>query len=400
MSEMVIEYATLSLSQQVLERQHTHAEAIADYLPAHADIGDSTGALLSLFDPLSQAAVEIGVQAARALAGIEQAAAGAVGDTALDVADHDGKVADAFTHLAGRLGAGGAAASYPDLGGPTLGPAGSAAEAGHGGVEGNVFTKARSIGETIGGTPADGAALVEQVSQWGRPGTVSELSDASSYLVPGQAPENFVQDLRWSAGLLLGSIDWVAEQFCGFSILQRCVYGPLAGDWQGIYRCSEAWKHAGEAADAIAHNHAGLVAATPATWEGLSGNSFRLMMTTLSGATLGLSTVYGTAAGYVQTVSTVCKLACTAIGFALNQISTILLEMAAEAAVPVIGWAVGAATLYSKVNKVIGLVRLVYTALETVTSAIQDFVEAKTGLLDKLALLEDLLQGAVASAAA
>ena len=108
--------------------------------------------------------------------------------------------------------------------------------------------------------------------------------DASAFLVPPQAPDNPVQDLRWSAGLLLGGIDWVAEQFVGFSILDRCVFHPLAGDWQGIFKSSEAWNHAGDAAQAMARNHAGLVASTPQTWEGLSGDSFRVAMTTIAGA--------------------------------------------------------------------------------------------------------------------
>ena len=106
MGEMVIKYDTLSLSQQVLERQEGHAHRIASYLPANADIGDSTGLLLSVFDPLSRLAVTVGSDAARVLGELEQAMAGAVGDTQVDVADQDGQVGDAFTKLIGRLGAG------------------------------------------------------------------------------------------------------------------------------------------------------------------------------------------------------------------------------------------------------------------------------------------------------
>jgi hypothetical protein len=45
-------------------------------------------------------------------------------------------------------------------------------------------------------------------------------------------------------------------------------------------------------------------------------------------------------------------------------------------------------------------VRLIYTIIETVATAIQDFVEAKTAVLDRVSVLEDLLQGAAASASA
>ena len=72
--------------------------------------------------------------------------------------------------------------------------------------------------------------------------------------------------------------------------------------------------------------------------------------------------------------------------------------MAAEAATPVIGWAVGAVTAYSDIQKIIQTVRLIYTIFETIESAIQDFVEAKTAILDKYALIEDLAEGAARTA--
>jgi uncharacterized protein YukE len=397
--EMVIKYDTLALSQQVLERQRSHTDRIASYLPANADIGDSTGALLSLFDPLSKVAVDLGVQAAQALGQVEGSTAAAVGGVAVDLRDSDGKVSESFGKIISHLGGSNAPGSYPDLQGPPLGAAGESAPDGYGGVESYFVTKAYAAGQTLGGGVTSARDLVDSLGDWGSSGTVAEVTDASSFLVPGQAPDNFVQDLRWSAGALLGSIDWVAEKFIGFSILDRCVYHPLAGDWQGIYRCSEAWNHAGDALTAIARNHAGLVASTPATWEGLSGNSFRVAMATIAEGSLGLSTAYAAAGSYTKTISTVCKLACVGIGAALNTISTILLKMAAEAATPVIGWAVGAATAYRDINKVISKVRLVYTIIETVASAIQDFAEAKTAIFDKLGIIEDLAQGAAQSAA-
>jgi hypothetical protein len=398
MGQMVIKYDTLALSQQVLQRQEGHARQIAAYLPANADIGDSTGLLLSVFDPLSKLAVTVGSDAAKVLAELEQAMAGAVGDTQLDVADSDGKVGDAFSKLIGRLGVHGADNNYPDLGGPTLPAAGEGAPDGYGDVESFFWEKNEAAAEAVSGSLGDVKGLVDQVGQWGSTTHVSELMDASSFLVAPSAPENPVQDLRWSAGALLGSIDWVAEKFIGFSILDRCVFHPLAGDWQGIFKNSEAWNHAGDAAQAMARNHAGLVASTPPTWEGLSGNSFRLAMGTIAGACVGLSAAYAYAGGLVKTLSTVTKLACVAIGKALQIIADKLLKMAAEAATPVIGWAVGAVTAYSDIQKVIQTVRLIYTIFETIESAIQDFVQAKTAILDKYALIEDLAEGAARSA--
>ena len=400
MGQMVIKYDTLSLSQQVLQRQERHAQRIAAYLPANADIGDSTGLLLSVFDPLSRLAVSVGTDAARVLGELEQAMAGAVGDTQLDVADQDGKVGDAFTKLIGRLGADGADPSYPDLGGPTLPAAGESAPDGYGGVESFFWEKGEAAVQALSGGAGDVRGLIDELGQWGGSQSVTEVADASSFLVSPQAPENPVQDLRWSAGALLGSIDWVAEKFIGFSILDRCVFHPFAGDWQGIYRASEAWGHAGDAAQAITRNHAGLVAATPQTWQGLSGDSFRAAMTSIAGATYGLGAAYAYAGGLVKTLSTVTKLACTGIGQLLKMIADKLLKMAAEAATPVIGWAIGAVTAYGDIQDVITWVRRINTLIELISSAIQDFAEAKVSILDKAKVIEDLAQGAFSGAAA
>jgi hypothetical protein len=400
MGQMVITYETLSLSQQVLERQEGHAQKLAAYLPAHADIGDSTGALLSIFDPLSRLAVTVGSDAAKVLAELEQAMAGAVGDTQLDVADSDGKVGDAFSKLMGRIGAHGADDGYPDLGGPTLPAAGQSAPSDYGSVESFFWQKGVAAVEAVQGGVSDVQGLIRDVGDWGQDQPVRELVDASSFLVPGQAPENPVSDLRWSAGALLGSIDWVAEKFIGFSILDRCVFHPFAGDWQGIYRASEAWKHAGDAATGITRNHVGLVAATPRTWEGLSGTSFRAAMTTIAGATYGLSAAYAYAGDLVGTLSTVTKLACSGIGQLLKMIADKLIKMAAEAATPVVGWIAGAVTAYDDIQDVIKWVRRVNTLIEMIASAIQDFAQAKVAIVDKATLIEDLAQGAAGSAAA
>ena len=398
MNDIIINYTTLSLSQQVLERQQSHADQIAGYLPANADIGDSTGMLLSMFDPLSKLAVEIGADASRALAGIERTMATAVGDTAVIMRDEDVRVADVARVQIERLGGTGPS-GYPELSGPTLGAADNSAPGDYGNVDSYYPEKIMSMVGNVGDAAGNANGLVSEVGQWTSRQTVTEVDDASSYLVPGSAPDNFVQDLRWSAGVLLGGIDWVAEKFIGFSILDRCVFHPLAGDWQGIYRASEAWGHAGDAAQAVARNHAGLVAATPQGWQGESGNAFRTAMTSLTGACLGLSTAYSTASSYVKTISTVCKLACVGIGKGLELSANKLIKMAAEAATPVVGWAIGAATAYSDIQAVVSQVRLIYTIIETVISAIQDFVQAKTSIVDSLAIIEDLSQGLVGSVA-
>ncbi|RAX22946.1 MULTISPECIES: hypothetical protein [unclassified Actinomyces] len=53
---------------------------------------------------------------------------------------------------------------------------------------------------------------------------IEEAQDASSYLVPPEPPTSEIDNMRWSAGVLLGSVDWVFEQLFGWSLLNDLIY--------------------------------------------------------------------------------------------------------------------------------------------------------------------------------
>lgn len=360
---------------------------------AETDISGSTGALLAMLAPLSTLATQIGAQAARGTAVVFEA-----GDRQLTATTESYVRADMEAHAGLVQLARGLDVDVPPWSDPradvaALGAAPERAAADHGSVDSWLWDKASGTGGTVGGMVRDGRDVLGDVGRWTDAGAVVEAVDPQSYLVPPQSTENWVEDLRWNAGVVLGSIDWVAEQFIGFSILERCVFSPLGGDWRAISRASQGWAHAGDAAFAMGRNCAALVAGTADGWKGAAGDAFRAAATGMSGALVGLSSAYQYASGAVATISTVSKLACAGIGLAIKQISNILVTIAAEAAVPVVGWAVGAATIWWDVERVIGLVRLVYGLIETIASAIQDFAESKAALLDAARLVEDLLEG-------
>lgn len=393
MNQITVDYQSLVLSQQVLERQRDHAHRIAAYVRNNTDIGDATGLLLSALDPLSRAATEAAALAMEGLAKAQHLGATGVGETARDFRDQDSSISDHFSDLTARTGRTVRNLDYVDLTGHSLPAAGSSAGKGHGDVSSWIWEKGADMKSHVTDGAGDVRHLVDQASQWGTQGSVREVSNASSYLVAPQNPENPVQDLRWSAGAILGGIDWVAEKVIGYSILDRCIYEPFAGDWQAIFRASQAWKHAGEASFEVARNNAGLVAFTPTKWDGLSGNSFRGAMGAAAAASLGLQMAFETASGLVKNIATACKLAATGIGMALNTIANILLKKAAELATPIAGWAVGAVTAYSDIEKVIKTVRLIYTIIETIADVISDFIEAKTTILKNYYVVEDLVEG-------
>ncbi len=392
MTELAVRFDTVLHARDVLDRQDGHAGAIGAYVRSETDISDSTGLLLAALSPLSRAATELGAQAATGAATMCRLVADQVTSAAADYARADREEHEAMAGLGRRLGTAvtpwqDPRASVPALGGPK-----ERADGDYGQVDSWLWDKASGTGEAVGDLVTGVRDVAGRVPGWSGHGVVVEAVDPRSYLVPPACTENWVQDVRWNAGVLLGSIDWVAEQFIGFSILERCVFSPLGGDWRAISRASEAWHHSASAAIAIGRNCAALTASSVDGWQGAGGDAFRAIAASMSGALVALGAGYEKASGLVSTVATVSKLACAGIGMAIKQIANILIKIAAEAAVPVVGWAVGAATIWWDVEKVVGLVRLVYNLIETVMSAIEQFAESKVELLDSVRLIEDLVE--------
>src|SRR4051812_6306335 len=123
-------------------------------------------------------------------------------------------------------------------------------------------------------------------------------------------------------------------------------------------------------------------------------------MATMAAATYGLSAAYAYAGDLVKALSTVTKLACFGSGSLLKMIADKLLKMAAEAAPPMCGWAIGAFTVYSDIQDIVKWVRRVKTLIEAISSPLQEFAEAKTSILTQYQNIEALPKGAARSAAA
>ncbi|QCB92670.1 hypothetical protein [Cellulomonas shaoxiangyii] len=396
MSAIVVDYTTLGRSEQLLDRQAQHLRAVEPYLRSHGDIRDSTGALLALLVPLSMATVELGAQVARGAARVAELTADHVRATSTTYAEADQAACANLDDLATGLGSAPAPWQDPRGGVPPLGAAQESAPSDHGDADSWLGSKAQGVGTSVRDAVADARGIGEDVSRWGSPGQVVEVVDASSYLVVPQATDNPVQDLRWNAGVLLGSIDWVAEKLLGISVLAECVFKPLGGDWRAIKCSAAAWGFAGEAYAATGRNCAGLVASTTAGWQGAAGDAFRVTMAAYAAACAGLQAACDHVSGLVSNIALVSSLACSGIGLGLRTIAEVLTQLAAEASVPVVGWAVGAATIWWKIEKVVGIVRMIYNILEGLADAIASFVDAKTSVLDAIDLVEDLVSGLAA----
>lgn len=392
--ELQIDRTTLAHTSEVLARQSGHCTAVADYLDTHGSIGSSTGLLLSMFVPLSDGAVALGSAGARLGHRVCDATSSTVASSlsAYDTADTD--AVELVRRLAAKL-VDGATVPVPALPGiPPLGAPVDGAPVTWGTSDAWVGERMDSAVGSLVDAVSEAVENVQDVGAWSGPaGPVVEASDPRSYLVPPSANENFLQDLRWNAGVVLGSLDWICEKLCGYSILAELVFKPFAGDPRGIERAAGAWGNGSAALSAIALNHARLVPTTVEGWQGIAGDGFRAAMAGLSEGFMRLSELYSSVSTATGLFKFVVVGACAGIGLALRTLAELCIEAAAELAVPGVGWGVFLATCYWKVEKIFMLVRLIHNLIDGAFAAIAAFVEAQALAVENLGRFEDLAEG-------
>lgn len=389
---MNVDFTQVGQASQVVRRQSEGMAAVAQYLPVHATIpaGD-LGLLLQVLHPLNTLIVGLGVQAAQGGQRLLATAADALDDTLEEYAQAERVGYDETAAVRRAFGAWVSPFEDPRTAAPPLGPATDGAPPGYGDGEPDLFSQAYGDGGDLARwvleQPGRARDRVTELTT-GSP-CVSERQDVTSYLVPPVAGTSEIEEMRWSAGAVLGSLDWVFEQFMGWSFLEDVIFKPFAGDWDAINRASIAWEHAGDAVFAVAENLAPLPEATRG-WDGDASEMFRAAAAALSAAALALSRAAGTASGVVGTVGTVSRLAAVGMGMILRKLSEKLMRLAIEASVPVAGWVVAAAEAALLVNDIVASVKLAYTIVNLLYDAIADVVEAQGDLVDTAYLIEDL----------
>jgi len=416
-----VTFPVLVNAGEVLARQEGHCEAIESYLRREGGIHDDTGLLLAMLAPPAFAVLEAGARITRLTGQIGAVAADQVRRSVAGYVEADRSAYEAQARLAARVDISMARWEDPSANIPSVGPATGGAPEGFGdpaqwftpevgasmlkaqilppGLQQLATAKAAADGVVAGVSDSasqlvgQGRSLVDEVGAWGgAPSPVVETSDPRSYLVTPNLGINEVQELRWSAGVVLGGLDWLAEQLVGFSILEEVVFKPFGGDFQDIKRASMAWSNTGSAFTAIAENFAGLTSSTMNGWKGDAGDAFRAAMVGCSGAFIGFSQVALIVSGLAQNVAYASQAACIAIGMILKKLSEKLIRISIEAAIPIAGWLAGAAETIILVQDIIGYVRLAYTTIEAIVDAIDGFIGGKQQLLQTLGVIEDLAE--------
>lgn len=403
MTSYTVDYVQLSMAAELLDRQHDHAENLKQYLDAHCHLEASAfGWLLQLLHPVNDIVVDCGKNGAALIGDVARWAAQNTRASLNSYMDADREAYQASTALSKLLGATPAPFPFLAAGLPSLGDATGAAQPDYG-----TSHSAKQLDLdyllTIGDTAADGIDYLgetigtgsDRLSNLTGRGGVVERSDPSSYLVaPETKTDNFVEELRWNAGLILGSIDWVIDQFLGYSLLEEYVMKPFGGDWLAIGRASSAWSHGGQSLMETSSNFSGLPGQT-SDWLGDSANAFQLVLAAMSAATVALSYAYDAVAGLVDLVTTAARIACSAIASAIGLIEMIVLLIIPQLTIPVAGWITATATAMTQIKKVIMIVKGINMAINALMDAINEFIAAKEKITQAVFMAEDLANSAV-----
>ena len=121
---------------------------------------------------------------------------------------------------------------------------------------------------------------------------MKESQDASSYLVTPEAPDNEMENIRWSAGVVAGSIDWFIEKVFGISLLNDIIFKYVVGDWRLVNMAETAWTEIGDALVAVGQNDSETLPAL-AEWTGKGSELASAFIAALSLATTKLSAASG-----------------------------------------------------------------------------------------------------------
>lgn len=382
---MKVQYDALGLAQQVLTRQgDEHIEQMKVFTNQWCAInGGEMGGMFSTLVPLNNLIVAAGMEVLNLLAQAHADAGAKMKMTIAAYAEADREAWEKIKTVAESMGEAAAPYSDPRSSIPTLGTAARRAGKYYGGGDPLLWIQCYQDGK------ASREYIEDQVRRsWERSRdltttdrSIQEEQDPQSYLVAPETPTSEMENLRWSAGALIGGLDWVFEKLFGWSLLNDFIYKQIVGDWRCVDRAATAWEEIDTALVAVGQNDSGILPAL-SEWIGKGAEACNAFITVLSATTTGLSYAAGAVGGVISKVALAVKLAAIGLGTLLKKLSYKLARIAAEAAVPVVGWAVAAAECAILVSDIIGMVRIAYAIVNTVYDAISGLVEAKTKIVE------------------
>lgn len=396
---MKIDLENMALAEQVLRRQGDHATAIGNHLTQYASLAASElGLILQLLAPINDAIVDGGLKTTDFSSKLFVAGADKMAASRELYEQAERRAYEAAAAVQAQLG-GSQPTPYTPAGNPSLGAAEQSAPSRYGEPDGNVFNQAFWDGYSMAEWADEtGSRVGDRIGEGMNRGPVSEAVDVQSFLPRPQAEDPGIEDIRWKAGIIFGAVDWVFEKLVGYSLLEE-VTKPFAGDWVRMREASFAWTHTGDAMRGISQNTMAMVPPM-AGWTGSGSEAFL-------GAVALVSQGHNAVAGPTGTIASALKalvmLSKEIAGFILRKLKSLekkLVRIAAEAAVPVVGWAAAVLeagfTAYELINDAMTIykwINRIYDFVSGMTSSIADSVDNAFRMAD---LYEGMLRGAAA----
>lgn len=182
--------------------------------------------------------------------------------------------------------------------------------------------------------------------------TVTITSVDSTLVPPPEFGSDYGTELRWKAGPLIGSVDWVCEQLLGVSPLTELTK-PLIGDWGRFESASLAWGQVGSAVSIVGSNYRQMAHGRALFWEGEAATAYSERLASIADQFLdyeeGCAAMVDTSQALKDLTTTAVELLYGILGW-LGDWAT---RIAIEAAVPVFGWIAGA--IDGAINTVVAL---------------------------------------------
>ena len=400
-----VEYADLSLAQQVLERQSSqHLANMRSFLKQwgdYSDGGEDAGLLMMAFNPVNQEVVRIGDEVLGLLEDAHGGAADHLGQTLESYANADQQIHAALASVTEMLGGSALPFNDPRSSLPTLGAAERHASSFYGGAEpdiaGRIAQGAMGLDQYMSDFPDRLTTRADKALSGNR--SISESQDASSYLVTPEAPESEMKNLRWSAGVVIGGVDWFIEKLTGVSVLNDIIFKYTVGDWRVLDRAKTAWSEIGDALVAVGQNDSEILPAL-SEWTGKGSEAANAFITALAGATTALNGAASTVSGIIKNVSRVVKQAAKLIGKQLKRLQDKCLRMIAESSVPVAGWIVAAGEAVAAAQELYDTIKKIYRIINLILTAIENMAQAQAQIIEIRYTISNIAEAAARGAAA
>ncbi|MFF2271218.1 hypothetical protein ACFVTX_03035 [Agromyces sp. NPDC058136] len=394
-----VDFNNLALAEQVLERQGDHSRAVKQHLRQYAtlDAGDM-GLILQMLLPINDALLDVADQALDLSARVFDEGASRMGQTRESYVSAEREAHDRIGAVARQLGLN--PSPYAPPASPTLGAPLNGAPSRYGEPDGNLFNQAFWDGYSAGEWAQEtGSRAGDRVRDGlSGPRDVTEACDVRSFLVTPHADDPEIENIRWSAGVIFGGVDWIFEKLFGYSLLEE-ITKPFTGNWTRMKEGAFAWTHTSDALNGLSQNAAGLLPSM-ASWTGKGSEAFLVAATATSQAHGVLSGPAGTVSTMLKGLAIAAKEAAKLILKILRKIQDRLLILAAEAAIPIAGWVAAAVTagislvdLTQDVLKAYKYVNIVYDVVSGMVSGISNLSDSAFRMAD---LAEGLARGAAA----